>query len=117
MQSVPCRSHFYEFIYSDRVFMLLFIYFDESFSAVPFLCPAKLPCPPTRPYKCRNGRVCLRLDQVCNKVDDCGDNSDEDECGERNESVKEKWKVGKLKRHLACGSRIVESLDVQAAND
>ncbi|XP_031438138.1 low-density lipoprotein receptor-related protein 1B isoform X1 [Clupea harengus] len=48
---------------------------DES----PDMC-AKLPCPPTRPYKCRNGRVCLRLDQVCNKKDDCGDNSDEEEC-------------------------------------
>uniref|UniRef100_A0A669BG50 LDL receptor related protein 1B n=1 Tax=Oreochromis niloticus TaxID=8128 RepID=A0A669BG50_ORENI len=44
---------------------------------------AKLPCPPTRPFRCRNDHVCLRTDQVCNKVDDCGDNSDEEECGER----------------------------------
>uniref|UniRef100_A0A8D2ZZH8 EGF-like domain-containing protein n=1 Tax=Scophthalmus maximus TaxID=52904 RepID=A0A8D2ZZH8_SCOMX len=43
---------------------------------------AKLPCPPTRPFRCRNDHVCLRTDQVCNKVDDCGDNSDEEECGE-----------------------------------
>uniref|UniRef100_A0A8C2L9E4 Low density lipoprotein receptor-related protein 1Bb n=1 Tax=Cyprinus carpio TaxID=7962 RepID=A0A8C2L9E4_CYPCA len=42
---------------------------------------AKLPCPPARPYRCRNDRVCLRLDQICNNVDNCGDNSDEDECG------------------------------------
>ncbi|KAG1968577.1 low-density lipoprotein receptor-related protein 1B [Pimephales promelas] len=41
---------------------------------------AKLPCPPARPYRCRNDRVCLRLDQICNNVDNCGDNSDEDEC-------------------------------------
>uniref|UniRef100_A0A3Q1FTS4 Low density lipoprotein receptor-related protein 1Ba n=1 Tax=Acanthochromis polyacanthus TaxID=80966 RepID=A0A3Q1FTS4_9TELE len=40
----------------------------------------KLPCPPTRPFRCRNDHVCLRTDQVCNKVDDCGDNSDEEEC-------------------------------------
>ncbi|KAA8588336.1 hypothetical protein FQN60_001530 [Etheostoma spectabile] len=43
---------------------------------------AKLPCPPTRPFRCRNDHVCLRTDQVCNKVDDCGDNSDEEECAE-----------------------------------
>uniref|UniRef100_A0A8B9RNB7 Low density lipoprotein receptor-related protein 1Bb n=1 Tax=Astyanax mexicanus TaxID=7994 RepID=A0A8B9RNB7_ASTMX len=42
---------------------------------------AKLACPPTRPHRCRNDRVCLRLDQICNSVDDCGDNSDEEECG------------------------------------
>ncbi|CAB1328018.1 unnamed protein product [Coregonus sp. 'balchen'] len=41
---------------------------------------AKLPCPPSRPYRCRNDRVCLRSEQVCNRVDDCGDNSDEDDC-------------------------------------
>ncbi|XP_048049460.1 low-density lipoprotein receptor-related protein 1B isoform X2 [Megalobrama amblycephala] len=45
----------------------------------PEMC-AKLPCPPARPYRCRNDRVCLRLDQICNNVDNCGDNSDEDEC-------------------------------------
>ncbi|KAJ8358180.1 hypothetical protein AAFF_G00028020 [Aldrovandia affinis] len=41
---------------------------------------AKFLCPPTRPHRCRNDRVCLRKDQVCNSVDDCGDNSDEEEC-------------------------------------
>ncbi|RXN31423.1 low-density lipo receptor-related 1B [Labeo rohita] len=45
-----------------------------------WVCDAKLPCPPARPYRCRNDRVCLRLDQICNNVDNCGDNSDEDEC-------------------------------------
>lgn len=27
--------------------------------------------------------MCLRTDQICNNVNDCGDNSDEEECGER----------------------------------
>ncbi|TRY84843.1 hypothetical protein DNTS_002284 [Danionella cerebrum] len=45
----------------------------------PEMC-AKVACPPARPFRCRNDRVCLRLDQICNNVDNCGDNSDEDEC-------------------------------------
>ncbi|KAJ8247100.1 hypothetical protein GJAV_G00258720, partial [Gymnothorax javanicus] len=45
----------------------------------PEMC-AKFPCPPTRPHRCRNDRVCVRADQECNGVDDCGDNSDEEEC-------------------------------------
>lgn len=46
-----------------------------------FKYAVKFPCPPTRPYRCRNNRVCLRPEQICNEVDDCGDNSDEDHCG------------------------------------
>lgn len=40
----------------------------------------KLPCPPNRPFRCRNDRVCLRTEQTCNAANDCGDNSDEDDC-------------------------------------
>lgn len=42
----------------------------------------KLPCPPNRPFRCKNDKVCLRTEQICNAANDCGDNSDEDECGE-----------------------------------
>ncbi|XP_076159537.1 low-density lipoprotein receptor-related protein 1B-like [Alosa pseudoharengus] len=41
---------------------------------------AKLPCPPSRAFRCRNSRVCLHPEQLCNGADDCGDNSDEEEC-------------------------------------
>uniref|UniRef100_A0A7M4EHR4 Low-density lipoprotein receptor-related protein 1B n=1 Tax=Crocodylus porosus TaxID=8502 RepID=A0A7M4EHR4_CROPO len=51
---------------------------DNSDEA-PEMC-GKFPCPPTRPYRCRNNRVCLRPEQICNEIDDCGDNSDEDHC-------------------------------------
>ncbi|GAA6073486.1 low-density lipoprotein receptor-related protein 1-like, partial [Tachysurus ichikawai] len=40
----------------------------------------KFPCPETRPFRCRNDRVCVHTEQVCNGVNDCGDNSDEEEC-------------------------------------
>ncbi len=47
----------------------------------------KLPCPPNRPFRCRNDRVCLRTEQICNGANDCGDNSDEEDCGECGTSV------------------------------
>ncbi|XP_035376859.1 low-density lipoprotein receptor-related protein 1B [Electrophorus electricus] len=40
----------------------------------------KMLCPPSRPFRCRNDRVCVRMEQVCNGGNDCGDNSDEDNC-------------------------------------
>ncbi|KAM3855508.1 LOW QUALITY PROTEIN: low-density lipoprotein receptor-related protein 1B [Vipera latastei] len=45
----------------------------------PEIC-LNFPCPPTRPYRCRNNHVCLRREQICNGIDDCGDDSDEDHC-------------------------------------
>uniref|UniRef100_A0A803TQP0 LDL receptor related protein 1B n=1 Tax=Anolis carolinensis TaxID=28377 RepID=A0A803TQP0_ANOCA len=48
----------------------------------------KFPCPPTRPYRCRNSRVCLRHEQICNGIDDCGDDSDEDNCDKTTYKVK-----------------------------
>lgn len=62
------------FSFSERHIHHIFVSF--------FSTAAKHPCPPTRPFRCRNDHVCLRSDQVCNKVDDCGDKSDEEECGE-----------------------------------
>ncbi|XP_016109861.1 low-density lipoprotein receptor-related protein 1-like [Sinocyclocheilus grahami] len=39
-------------------------------------------CPPTRNFRCRNNRVCLRSGKRCDGVDNCGDNSDETNCGD-----------------------------------
>lgn len=63
--------------------MIFFFWKTNPLAFCVFSSLAKLPCPPTRPFRCRNDHVCLRTDQVCNKVDDCGDNSDEEECGEQ----------------------------------
>lgn len=75
------------FLTRFQVFVLFFsfllsfeVHIHHLFSVFP--SAAKHPCPPTRPFRCRNDHVCLRSDQVCNKVDDCGDSSDEEECGE-----------------------------------
>lgn len=40
----------------------------------------KFLCPPSRPHRCRNDRICLQLEKTCNGINDCGDNSDEDHC-------------------------------------
>uniref|UniRef100_A0A3B1JND8 LDL receptor related protein 1B n=1 Tax=Astyanax mexicanus TaxID=7994 RepID=A0A3B1JND8_ASTMX len=70
------------------------------------LC-VKLPCPPSRPFRCRNDRVCVRTEQVCNGVNDCGDNSDEEECGV----------VGKAracgKAEFSCSNERCVSADLQ----
>lgn len=74
-----CFVHSFFFFYAFFQFCKRHIHhiFVSFFSSA-----AKHPCPPTRPFRCRNDHVCLRSDQVCNKVDDCGDKSDEEECGE-----------------------------------
>ncbi|XP_030628050.1 low-density lipoprotein receptor-related protein 1B [Chanos chanos] len=74
----------------------------------PDMC-VKFPCPPTRPFRCRNDRVCLRTEQICNRVDDCGDGSDEQEC---KETVRRRRPCGKtefscsnshcIPAHLQC---------------
>lgn len=77
------------FLQDSLAVIFLFFYFLKThpLASCVFSSPAKLPCPPTRPFRCRNDHVCLRTDQVCNKVDDCGDNSDEEECGE----LRKRW--------------------------
>ena len=37
-------------------------------------------CPPTRPFRCQNERVCLPVSKRCDSVNNCGDNSDEQSC-------------------------------------
>jgi len=39
-------------------------------------------CPPTRQFRCNNDRVCLPVSKQCDGVNNCGDNSDELNCGE-----------------------------------
>lgn len=73
--SLSFHTQFLAAVLLEDASVCFFVYFFPS--------TAKLPCPPTRPFRCRNDHVCLRTDQVCNKVDDCGDNSDEEECGEQ----------------------------------
>ncbi len=49
---------------------------------LPFYNSGKFQCPPTRNFRCRNNRVCLWSGKRCDGVDNCGDNSDETNCGE-----------------------------------
>ncbi|XP_062904698.1 low-density lipoprotein receptor-related protein 1-like isoform X1 [Mobula hypostoma] len=45
----------------------------------PEMC-AKFQCPPSRSFRCKNGRVCLRPERVCDEMNNCGDNTDEINC-------------------------------------
>ena len=47
-----------------------------------FAGAVKFQCPPNRPFRCKNDRVCLWIGRQCDGIDNCGDNTDEKDCGE-----------------------------------
>uniref|UniRef100_A0A673JVW3 Low-density lipoprotein receptor-related protein 1-like n=1 Tax=Sinocyclocheilus rhinocerous TaxID=307959 RepID=A0A673JVW3_9TELE len=62
-------------------------------------------CPPTRSFRCRNNRVCLRSGKRCDGVDNCGDNSDETNCDHTSTCDKDQFKCsnGKcISANLRC---------------
>ncbi|KAM3845339.1 prolow-density lipoprotein receptor-related protein 1 [Vipera latastei] len=40
----------------------------------------KFQCPPNRPFRCKNDRVCLWIGRQCDGIDNCGDGTDEQFC-------------------------------------
>ncbi|XP_048343554.1 LOW QUALITY PROTEIN: prolow-density lipoprotein receptor-related protein 1 [Sphaerodactylus townsendi] len=40
----------------------------------------KFQCPPNRPFRCKNDRVCLWIGRQCDGIDNCGDGTDELYC-------------------------------------
>nr|XP_026654670.1 low-density lipoprotein receptor-related protein 1 [Zonotrichia albicollis] len=55
----------------------------RGFQKVPDknFCQVKFQCPPNRPFRCKNDRVCLWIGRQCDGIDNCGDNTDEKDCG------------------------------------
>uniref|UniRef100_A0A8C5IGC5 EGF-like domain-containing protein n=1 Tax=Junco hyemalis TaxID=40217 RepID=A0A8C5IGC5_JUNHY len=62
----------------------------------------KFQCPPNRPFRCKNDRVCLWIGRQCDGIDNCGDNTDEKDC----ESPTAKPKsCSQDKNEFLCGNK------------